>query len=176
MPGNTQEEGAEDRRESFNVGDIVEIVESSDDDAVGCLGEVVVLGPPIEVAVVHVLSFQPNQLKIKLDLAGLTWNELRANAKTLAVPATGKRPELEAKIKQQLKEKGRLEVTEVVATARNVGNARADGFKTGQRVQVKNTPLRGKVVDGSPRVQVRLDSGRTAHYPPGNLTKLEPIL
>ena len=51
-----------------------------------------------------------------------------------------------------------------------------DDFKIGQRVEVKGNQLRGFVVDGTPRIQVALETGITQDYSAGKLNKLPPIL
>lgn len=187
---------------NFELGNIVKIASTIDDSSRGAFGEIVELGPPLKVAVIKVLTFEPHELANMVDLKRMSWNELRAFAKTREVVCAGTRAEIEKKIKRKFKDQGIIEVKAVVgftstvallpsdatvvelmtrggATPLGLERAADDDYKTGQRVQIKTSQppqLRGEVVEGTPRIQVKLESGRTRQFTVRDLTKLEPIL
>lgn len=156
----------ENENEDLRVGNIVEITDSTDRQIIDCLGEVVSVGPPVQVAVVHILPFEPSQLSTYVDFASLSWNELRAKAKSLDIRANGTRLELEAKIRERMKadrcvtviaQAGESEDESpnfgIAATAAESPTTK---FRVGQRVEVKANRIRGRVLESGPPVLVRL--------------------
>lgn len=125
--------------------------------------------------------------KVKADdIDNMSWNDLRAFAKTLDIPAKGTRSKLEAKIKEGLK----LQLNNV-AQSKNPKQATAKRdaagsvsreivYPIGQKVIVNPDVkdyggIKGKVVMGDP-IQVALEGGGQVQFNQSQLTKRPPIL
>ena len=138
--------------ESFEIGDIVEIVDKNNDEFT-LRGVVRDIGPPVVVAFTYLSNFKSNQLA-KVDvLSTLTWNQLRSRAKEVGVPAVGTRVELEASV-----------AATIVATSTSALSTdieRETDFPIDSIVQISDPDdklrdkCRGKVIAG-PSVTVRL--------------------
>ena len=183
--------GPEGANDVLQLGDIVEVVDSADSQAVGCLGEIIEVGERVKVAVVHVFEFKPSQLKKNVDLTGLSWNELRARAKELGLAAVGKRDQLEAAVKEEIKTQGRAETMSIVTDAGTRGGetvinrpfaAVRSGFRVGQRVEVIDTKhdcfrARGPIVSLGPPIKARVrcqGDNQELPFKPDQLKPLEP--